>query len=70
MIYNILRKRTLNNDIIPEIAIVLHYYSSNSLIGDTIDGYEGQTCIVIDQAVDTLGVQQELIEQGLALKNT
>ncbi|MBV6647555.1 MAG: M15 family metallopeptidase [Cyclobacteriaceae bacterium] len=57
------------DDVIPDIAIELRYYSNNNFVGDTIDGYLNER-LIISQAAATalLKVQKDLKEIGLKLK--
>ena len=55
-------------DEVHEIKIDLRYYSSNNFVGDTIDGYKANTCIITKEAARALAdVQRELGTQGLGL---
>ena len=56
-------------NVIPNIEIDLRYYSSDNFIGDTIDGYHVNKCIIGEKAALALKeVQAELNAQGLGLK--
>ena len=56
-------------DIAPEIALELRYFSSNNFVGDTVDGYLNHKCILTLQTADALAaVQKELKSIGYGLK--
>ena len=56
-------------DVAPDIAVDLRYYSSNNFIGDTIDGYYGEKCILTTEAAEALSkVQNDLKSMGYGLK--
>lgn len=57
------------NDISPEIVLDLQYFSSDNFVGDTIDGYNAEKCIISMQAALALKrVQNELKSSGYGLK--
>ncbi len=57
------------NKEIPEVKIDLRYYSKNNFMGDTIDGYYANKCILSVDATKALSdVQKELSQKDLSLK--
>lgn len=57
------------DDVIPDIQIDLRYCSHNNFVGQPIDGYEGDVCILSAQATNALkAVQDELRKDSLSLK--
>lgn len=58
-------------DAIPNVSLDLRYFSSDNFVGDTIDGYQAEKCIISMKAVLALfKVQQELntMDYGLKVK--
>ena len=56
-------------DVIPDVMIDLRYYSSHNFVGDTIDGYHDEKCIISMKAAIALSeVQNELKSMGYGLK--
>lgn len=56
-------------DVIPGIVVDLRYYSSNNFVGDTIEGYKADKCILSKESASALNkVQKELLRQGLGIK--
>ena len=54
---------------IENLAIDLRYFSQDNFVGDTIDGYEADRCIITEQASTALqGVQDALAIKGYGLK--
>ena len=57
------------NDIIPDIRIDLKYAGDDNFIGESIDGYQSERCIItVDAAYELKRVQNELKKFGLGLK--
>jgi len=57
------------NGVVPDIAMDLRYFSSDNFVGDTIDGYHGEKCIISMKAAKALAkVQIELKSMGYGLK--
>lgn len=57
------------DEIIPEIEIDLRYFSNNNFVGDTINGYKSERCIISFNAAESLKkINTELNKQGLGLK--
>jgi zinc D-Ala-D-Ala dipeptidase len=57
------------DDYAPGIEIELRYFSDNNFVGDTIDGYFADKCIISESAAKALKqVQKELISKGFRLK--
>lgn len=56
-------------DVIPDIQIELRYCLNNNFVGQPIDGYNAEVCILSNQAALALKkVQDELKKQNLTLK--
>jgi len=56
-------------DVVPDIEIEPRYFSTNNFVGDTIDGYHDQKCILTNEAAFALlAVQKELKNSGIGLK--
>lgn len=56
-------------DIIPDLDVDLHYYTTRNFVGDTIEGYKSNTLILTKAAAEKLKlVQDDLQEQNLCLK--
>lgn len=54
---------------VPNLLVDLRYYSSNNFVGDTIDGYLAQKCIISKKAAKALRkVQADLHPMGLGIK--
>lgn len=54
---------------VPDIQIDLRYFSSDNFVGEKINGYQSNKCIITLEAADALSdVQDELKSQGLGLK--
>ncbi len=57
------------DEYIPSIEIDLRYYSNDNFVGDTIDGYHANKCIISFEAAKALKkVSDELNEKGVGLK--
>ena len=57
------------DDVISDIQIELRYCLNNNFIGEPVDGYNGEVCILSLQAANALkNVQDELRKQNLSLK--
>ena len=57
------------NDIAPEIALDLRYFSTDNFVGDKIDGYNTENCIIsMEAAMMLTKVQNELKSIGYGLK--
>lgn len=57
------------SQIIPDLNLELRYYSSHNFVGDTIEGYHGNTLYLTHAAAKQLkAVQEELQLQNLCLK--
>lgn len=57
------------NEIIPDIEVDLRYFSSDNFVGDTIDGYHENKCIISTEGAKALvNVQNELNSMGYGLK--
>ena len=57
------------HQVAPDIEVELRYFSSYNFVGDTIDGYFGNRCIITKQAAKALlGAHTELQTKGLGLK--
>jgi len=57
------------NDVVPDIVMDLRYYSSDNFVGDTIDGYHAEKCIISMKAANALAnVQIDLKSMGYGLK--
>lgn len=57
------------DDLSPNIVVNLRYYSSNNFVGDTIDGYQANKCIISEEAALALAmVQKELKSMNYGLK--
>jgi len=57
------------NNLAPDIAVDLRYFSSNNFVGDTINGYHAKKCILSEEAAIALvAVQKELKSINLGLK--
>jgi len=56
-------------DIVPNLVLDLRYFGNNNFIGEKIDGYRADVCIIHGDAAKALaGVQAELKPFGLGLK--
>jgi len=56
-------------EVAPDIIIELRYCSNNNFVGETIDGYNLEVCIVTKQTAIALKIiQEELKKQYLSLK--
>lgn len=57
------------DDYVPHMVLDLRYHSTNNFVGDTIDGYLANKCIISTEAAMALkNVQEELRERGLGIK--
>jgi len=57
------------DDVIPDIQIELRYCLNNNFIGQPVEGYNAEVCILSEQATLALKkVQDELKKQNLSLK--
>ena len=57
------------NDISPEITLDLRYFSTDNFVGETIDGYNAEKCIIsMEAAMMLTKVQNELKSIGYGLK--
>ena len=57
------------NCVIPDTMLDLRYFSSNNFVGDTIDGYHANKCIISFEAAMALTkVQNELESMGYGIK--
>ena len=57
------------NDIAPDIKLDLRYFSTNNFVGEPIDGYLGNKCIIsIEAAKALVKVQHDLGALGYGLK--
>lgn len=57
------------NDVSPEIALDLRYFSTDNFVGDTIDGYNAEKCIIsMEAAMMLTKVENELKSIGYGLK--
>jgi len=57
------------DDVIPDIQVELRYCLNNNFVGEPVDGYHAEVCILTKQAAFALKkVQEELKKQNLALK--
>lgn len=57
------------DDVIPDIQLELRYCLNNNFVGEPVDGYHAEVCILTKQAAFALKkVQEELQKQNLALK--
>ncbi|MEP0368041.1 MAG: M15 family metallopeptidase [Cyclobacteriaceae bacterium] len=57
------------DDFIEDIVIDLRYYSSNNFMGDTINGYLSQKCIITRKAAKALkNVQKDLKKHDVRIK--
>ena len=57
------------DQVVDDIAIELRYYSRDNFVGDTIDGYKANRCIITDKAAKAMQrVQDALASDGLGLK--
>jgi len=56
-------------DVDPSIAIDLKYFSTNNFVGDTINGYNKEKCIITAKAAEALSkIQNDLKPMGYGLK--
>jgi len=57
------------HDVIPDIIMDLRYFSSDNFVGDTIDGYYADKCIIsMEAAIALAKVQYELKTSGYGIK--
>jgi D-alanyl-D-alanine dipeptidase len=57
------------HDVIPDLDVVLRYFSSHNFVGDSIEGYKANNLILTIQTAEALKqVQDELQSQNLCLK--
>ncbi len=56
-------------DILPDIQVELRYASSNNFVGQSVDGYEADRCVISLEAANALkNLQEELYNYNLCLK--
>ncbi|MBT8310204.1 MAG: peptidase M15 [Flavobacteriaceae bacterium] len=56
-------------DVIPDIEVELRYAGSNNFVGQPVDGYEANKCIITLEAANKLrSLQEELYDYNLCLK--
>lgn len=57
------------DSISPDIILDLRYFSSKNFVGDTIDGYQANKCIIsMEAAISIADIQKELKSMGYGLK--
>ncbi|MCB9289501.1 MAG: M15 family metallopeptidase [Lewinellaceae bacterium] len=57
------------SDVAPDVEVELRYFSSDNFVGDTIDGYRADRCIISRPAAEALKeVQKELRPLGLGIR--
>ncbi len=57
------------NEVVPDVKIELHYYTTDNFVGERIDGYFEPRCILTKSAAEALKkVQEDLKPFGLGLK--
>ena len=57
------------NDVLKDAIFDIRYYSSNNFVGNRIEGYEEDCCLITKEAADALKkVSNELLEKGYIIK--